>query len=226
MVVCFSFLNGGSNPQEKAVADQPEAGSSAPPEPVAEPKPDTDTTTDTGSATIVNGPEAHQAVIDNLTRAYNDIAEGYAQIGDAASIPRGEERITRGVERLKAAAQRGRSLPPLQPDEHAALTGSSGPSLLEAVDRVIQQLRRLKATPGIQSDFDRLIDAYTRTRQGIEREIQGSGTGPAQGSQFRQPPGPRPSSRRTAGAAQTFARAAVSDRGRTAPLHAGSVGTL
>ncbi len=187
--VAYTFVSGGPGPHPTPVADQPSSEANAPPVPVAEvsqPKPDT------GSSTIVSGPEAHRAVIDALTRAYNEIADGYSQISDAASIPRGEQRINRGVEQLKAAAARGLGLPPLQPDEHAALTGSKGPSLLQAVDRVIQQLRRLKATPGIKSDFDRLIDAYTRTRQGIEREIQGPGTNPVQGPNFRRPQAPTP----------------------------------
>lgn len=97
-----------------------------------------------------------------------------------------------GVDQLKAAAERGRTLPPLQPDEHAVLTGSKGPSLLQAVDRVIEQLRRLKATPGIKSDFDRVIDAYTRARQAIDREMQGPATGRAQTPNFGWPPAPFP----------------------------------
>jgi hypothetical protein len=185
--ICFFVLSDALSPQQKSVAVQPKSEANAPPAPVAEvsqPKPDT------GSSTIMNGPQAHRAVIDDLIRAYNDIADGYAQISDATSIFRSEGRIARGVDQLRAAALRGRSLPPLPPDELAVLTGSKGPALLQAVDRVIQQLRRLKATPGIKSDFDRLIDAYTRARQEIEREIQSSGNGPSQRPNFDRPPAP------------------------------------
>ena len=161
LVIVFSLASGSGGTQPKPVADQSASEPDAPPAPVAQ-------VAETGSSSSAGGPAAHQAVVDDLTRAYNEIADGYAQIDDAATIPRGEGRISRGVEQLKAAAERGRSLPPLQPDNYAVLTGSKGPSLLQAVYRVIQQLRRLKATQGIKSDFDRLIDAYTRTRQEID----------------------------------------------------------
>ena len=97
-------------------------------------------------------------------------------------------RITRGVERLKAAAQRGRELPPLPAAERATLVAESGPALIQAVDRVIQQIQALKSTPGIRSDFDRLIDAYTRTRQGIDQEMN------PQTARVRVPNIPRPPS--------------------------------
>jgi hypothetical protein len=186
LVVLLGLVSGSRGPQQKPVADQPtsESISPVPASEVSEPRPDT------GSSTVASGPEAHRAVIDALIRAYDNIADGYAQINDAASIPRGEGRIARGAEELKAAAERGRSLPPLQLDEHAVLTGSKGPSLILAVERVIQQLRRLKATPGIKADFDRLIDAYTRTRQEIDREMQSAGTGPSRSPSLGGPPAP------------------------------------
>jgi hypothetical protein len=45
------------------------------------------------------------------------------------------------------------------------------PALLQAVDRVLGELRRLQATHGLRSDFDGLIAAYTRTREELEREL-------------------------------------------------------
>ena len=107
-----------------------------------------------------------------LIRAYNDIADGYARIRDADSIADGKGLISRGVEHLKRAAQRGRSLPTLAPPDREDVIRRSGPPLLQAVDRVLDELRRLKLTPGLRSDFDRLIDAYTHTRQEIQRELE------------------------------------------------------
>ena len=66
----------------------------------------------------------------------------------------------------RSAARRGQGLPPLSPPEREALIRQTGPALLQAVDRVLGELRRLKATPGLRSDFDRLIDAYTRDAPG------------------------------------------------------------
>jgi hypothetical protein len=57
------------------------------------------------------------------------------------------------------------------------LIRETGPPLLQAVDRVIGELRRLRATPGARSDFDRLIDGYTRTREDIQREVDQPGAG-------------------------------------------------
>jgi hypothetical protein len=42
---------------------------------------------------------------------------------------------------------------------------------LSAVDRVIGELERLKSTPGLKSDFDRLKSAYTKVRQEIQEQI-------------------------------------------------------
>lgn len=81
-----------------------------------------------GSSTELSGQAAHQATIDALIRAYNDIADGYAQIGDAASIHRGEERISRAVEQMKAAAHRGRSLPPLRESERVHWSAKKVPA--------------------------------------------------------------------------------------------------
>jgi hypothetical protein len=162
--VSYSYFSNAKGRSPKPDLDSPKAATAtiadgSRPEPSVE------------SSPALGGKAAHQEAIEALIRAYNDIADGYAQIGDAISIARGEERITRGVEQLKAAAQRGRGLPPLPAAERAALVAEKGPALIQAVDRVIQQIQRLKATPGIKSDFDRLIEAYTRTRQGIDREM-------------------------------------------------------
>jgi hypothetical protein len=190
--VTASLVSGTPKAQPAAGADQPEPEVKAPAPTVAEsaqPKPSP------ASRAEVSGTAAHQTAIDALASAYNDIADGYAQIRDAASILGGEERIARAVERLKAAAQRGRSLPPLQAADRAAFARSSGPPLLRAVDRVILELRRLRATPGIKSNFDRLIDAYIQARREIDREIQGISSGPPNpagtGPGVPRPPGPR-----------------------------------
>jgi hypothetical protein len=115
--------------------------------------------------------DQHRQAVEALVRAYNDIADGYARIRDMGSIPDGNGRISRAVEQLRSAAQRGRSLPPLSPNDREAVIRHGGPPLLGAIDRVLGELRRLKATPGLRSDFDRLIDAYTLARQEIQREI-------------------------------------------------------
>ena len=176
--VSYSFVSNAMGTRPKPDQDSPRAAiaDGSRPEPSVE------------SGPTPAGMAAHQEAIDALIRAYNDIADGYARIGDAISIARGEERITRGVEQLKAAAQRGRGLPPLPAAERAALVAEKGPALIQAVDRVIQQIQRLKATPGLRSDFDRLIDAYTRTRQEIDREMN------PQAVQLRVPNIPRPPS--------------------------------
>jgi hypothetical protein len=115
--------------------------------------------------------EQHREAVEALARAYNEIADGYARVRDSGSIAEGNAAITRGVADLRSASERGKSLPPLAPGRRQALAGQVGPTLLRAVDRVLGELRRLQATPGLRSDFDRLIDAYTRTREAIWRQI-------------------------------------------------------
>jgi hypothetical protein len=115
--------------------------------------------------------QRHREAVDALIRAYNEIADGYARVRDARSIPSGNGPISRGVAQLRTAAQRGKNLPPLSPPERQALVRQTGPALLQAVDRVLGELRRLQATPGLRSDFERLIAAYTRTREEIQGEL-------------------------------------------------------
>jgi len=86
-------------------------------------------------------------------------------------IASGDVPISYGVAQLRSAAQRGKNLPPLSPPERQALVRQTGPALLQAVDRVLGELRRLQATPGLRSDFERLIAAYTRTREEIQSEL-------------------------------------------------------
>ena len=196
LVVSLSLVFGSRGPAPKAVVDRSTPEVSAPSPSVAEvaeiAEPEPEPEVESPQKKNGSNPETHAAVIDSLTRAYAEIAEGYAEINDASSISNGETRIARSVEQLKVAAQHGRTLPPLSAGEYSALTRSKGPLLLQAVDRVIQQLRRLKGTPGIKSDFDRLIDAYTRARQGIEREMQGPSPNVPQPPNFGRPQAPVP----------------------------------
>jgi hypothetical protein len=170
--VAYSFVSNALSPAPTPVADRatPEPGSATPPEKVAEGPPSVPGPT---PALTPSGAEAqHREAVEALVRAYNDIADGYARIRDAGSIPQGRESIDRGVEQLRAAAQRARNLPHLAPAQRLAVIRRDGPPLLEAIERVLGELRRLKDTPGLRSDFDRLIDAYTRSREDVRREIE------------------------------------------------------
>jgi hypothetical protein len=168
--ITYSLVSGAFGPGSPPVADQPgtEPSPAAPPAPLAKaPAPSPGVRPQS-----ITPADQHREAVDALIRAYNDIADGYARIRDADSIPDGRGLISRGVEQLKSAAQRGRGLPPLSPADRAALNRGNGPPLIQAVDRVLGELRRLKATPGLRSDFDRLIEAYTRVRRDIQREIE------------------------------------------------------
>ncbi len=170
--VAYSFVSNALSPAPTPVADQaaPGPGTATPPEEVAEAPPSGPGPT---PAPTPSGVEAqHREAVEALVRAYNDIADGYARIRGADSIPQGRESIDRGVEQLRAAAQRARNLPHLAPAEREAVIRRGGPPLLEAIDRVLGELRRLKDTPGLRSDFNRLIDAYTRSREDVRREIE------------------------------------------------------
>lgn len=138
-------------------ANPPEAGESLPPR---SPEP---------AARVASHVEAAEA----LARAYNEIADGYALIRDPDSIEAGREQVAKAVEQLKETAVRGRRLPALSRDERAELFRRGAPALVAAIERVLGELRRLKGTPGIRSDFDRLIDGYTRVRQEIQQDLEG-----------------------------------------------------
>ena len=51
--------------------------------------------------------DRHREAVNALIRAYNEIADGYARIRDAGSIPSGNAPISQGVAQLRSAAQRG-----------------------------------------------------------------------------------------------------------------------
>jgi hypothetical protein len=172
-VVTFSMVSGTRGPSAPSdIADQPGAEPTKvapPPEPVADtnaPGPESTPAPKPGSP----APE-HRRVVEAVIGAYNEIADGYSRIRDADSIRQGSRQVARAAEQLRSMAQRGRTLPPLSPTEREELIRQNGPPLLQAVDRILGELRRLKETQGLRSDFDRLIDAYTRTRQEIEREV-------------------------------------------------------
>ncbi len=173
LVVTFSMVSGTRGPSAPTdIADQPGAEPTKvapPPEPVADtnaPGPESTPAPKPGSS----APE-HRRVVEAVIGAYNEIADGYSRIRDADSIRQGSRQVARAAEQLRSMAQRGRTLPPLSPSEREELIRQNGPPLLQAVDRILGELRRLKETQGLRSDFDRLIDAYTRTRQEIEREV-------------------------------------------------------
>ncbi len=145
--VAYTVVSNALRSNRPSVADGAKPGVKGPALAVAE---STQSQPGPASSATASGTAAHQAVLDALASAYNDIADGYAQIRDPASIPGGEARISRAVERLKAAAQHGRSLTPLEADERTAFARSSGPPLLRAIDRVLQELRRTQGDPGHQ----------------------------------------------------------------------------
>jgi transcription elongation factor Elf1 len=165
--VTYSLVSNAFRPASPPVVDQP--APTTPPPAVADaagPK-----SSPPHSLQPAGAAERHREAVDALIRAYNEIADGYARIRDAGSIPAGNGTISRGVAQLRSAAHRGKSLPPLSPSERQALVRQTGPTLLEAVDRVLGELRRLRATPGLRSDFDRLIATYARTREEIQKEV-------------------------------------------------------
>src|SRR5262249_41208250 len=148
------------SPHPSPSADRTDRDAPAPARPIANrPEPDR------GPAPAPGLVAQHQRTVEGLVHSYNEIADGYAQIRDAASIAQGQPTVDSGVRQLAAASAHGRSLPPLQPADRAAVARAQGPALLGSVDRVIQELQRLKSTPGLRSDFDGLIAAYLRTRQ-------------------------------------------------------------
>jgi hypothetical protein len=169
--VTFLLVSGAVKPTPPAVADSPAERPTPtnPPAVVAEPA----TPKPTPRPTPPRDPlaEQHRQAIEAVVRAYNEIADGYVRIRDGGSIADGNAAVARGVADLRSASERGKSLPPLSPGRRQVLAGQAGPALLRAVDRVLGELRRLRATPGLRSDFDRLIDAYTRTREAIRHQI-------------------------------------------------------
>lgn len=134
-------------------------------------EPETKSAASPSPATPSPAVSRHRETVEDLIRAYNLIADGYARIRDTNSIAAGRAQIARGAVQLRASAHRGKSLPALSRDERKALIRQSGPHLLRAIDRVLDELRRLKATDGIRSDFDRLIDAYTHSRQQAQHAL-------------------------------------------------------
>ncbi len=149
IAIIFTLVSRTSGPASAPpVADQPAPESNAaPPESVADTSGPSSRSAPEPRRTAV---EQHREAVDALIRAYNEIAEGYARIRDADSIRQGSEQVTRASERLKSSAQRGRTLPALPPSARQELASQTGVRLLEAVDRVLAELQRLKATPGLR----------------------------------------------------------------------------
>lgn len=178
--ITFALVSSAFGPASPPVAEQPKA--QPPPTAVAEADDDEDEAeaeaeADTKPAGAPPGPPLdgaagqHREAVAALTRAYEKIADGYARIRDSGSIADGNGPVAQAISELQAASRRGKALPPLAPPDRQALIRQAGPPLIQAVDRVLAELRRLQNTPGLRSDFDRLIVAYTRTRDEIRREV-------------------------------------------------------
>ncbi len=173
--VTYSLILSALRPASPPVAGQP---TDAPATPTPAPTP-TPVVADTEGEVSSPPPspqpsgaaDRHREAVVAVIRAYNEIADGYARIRDPGSIAAGNASISSGVAQLRSASGRGKGLPPLSPPERLALIRQNGPALLQAVDRVLGELRRLQATPGLRSNFDDLIAAYTRTRQEIQFEV-------------------------------------------------------
>lgn len=148
------------------------------PTPAREPNPSADppvvATSGPGPAKPETAVDRHREALDTLVRAYNRIADGYAHIHDARSIADGQTTIQAAVEELRTASQLGQELPTLPPDDRRKLIQQQAPRLIQAVDRVIGELRRLQATSGIRSDFDGLIASYSQRLQEIRGELDAS----------------------------------------------------
>ncbi len=175
-IAMYTFVSGGTGSAPSADGDpgvpevaqtaESQAASTAPAGQSGVPEPKAAT-----AATPSPAASRHRETVDDLIRAYNLIADGYSRIRDTHSIAAGRALVARGAVQLRASAHRGKSLPALAVAERKGLIRQTGPSLLQAIDRVLNELRRLRSTDGIRSDFDRLIDAYTRSRQQIQREL-------------------------------------------------------
>lgn len=174
LAVVSSLVSNAPAPATPSVAEQPK---DQPPTAVAVADDEDDAEEDGGksspapAAPLAGVAGQHLEAITALTNAYQKIADGYARIRDADSIAEASGAVALGVADLKSAATRGKSLPPLSPSDRQALVRQAGPPLIQAVERVLAELRRLQGTPGLRSDFDRLIAAYTRTREEIRREV-------------------------------------------------------
>lgn len=156
----------------KALSGKP----APPPEPNANGDPPVVATPLPGPAKPDAAVDRHREALDTLVRAYNRIADGYARIRDARSIADGQETIRTAVQELRTASQRGQELPTLPPDDRRKLIQQQAPQLIQAVDRVIGELRRLQVTSGLRSDFDGLIASYSRTLEDIRHELDASRT--------------------------------------------------
>ncbi len=159
ILILFKALSGKPTPT-------PEPNPSADPPVVATPGP--------GPSKPETAVDRHREALDSLVRAYNRIADGYAHIHDARSIADGQTTIRAAVEDLRTASQRGQDLPALPPDDRRKLIQQQAPRLIQAVDRVIGELRRLQGTSGLRSDFDGLIASYSQTVDEIRHELDAS----------------------------------------------------
>jgi len=105
----------------------------------------------------------HAHMLMGLAAAYREMAQGYAAMGKPRSFEEGQARVASASARLSEVARQGQALPKLQPSEKVALGYIGNAQVVAALGQVVQEIGRLKKTPGLQGDFDRLETVMNRS---------------------------------------------------------------
>ncbi len=114
--------------------------------------------------------EQHQEAIVEMAQAFMAMAQGYKGMRNPQTFERAKQEVGEASAKLDAAAQKGASLPKLEPAEKAALTYVVNTELKKNADMAARELNILMRTDGIQGNFDKLMAGINQARQQFDRE--------------------------------------------------------
>ncbi len=113
----------------------------------------------------------HAQVLEELGQAYNEMAGGYAAMRSAGTFQMGQRQVTHASDRLDELGKKGQALPKLETSEKKALSYIGNGRVVASLARAVQEVGRLKETPGIKGDFGRLEKSMTQSLKGTQQEF-------------------------------------------------------
>jgi hypothetical protein len=100
-----------------------------------------------------------------------DMSMGYTTMRNPGSLASGQDQVAQASRKLAEAAGRGAALPRLEATEKLVLGDLTENRLKPAVARVLQEINRLKQTPGLQGDLDKMLAAMSQSQRQFDREF-------------------------------------------------------
>jgi transcription elongation factor Elf1 len=113
----------------------------------------------------------HEQALEEMASAFKEMAQGYASMRKNDHFADAQKEVAQASLKLDQAARKGASLAKLTPGEKLALNHMVNTQLKQVAADAARELNKLKRTPGVQGDFDKLLQAIDQSRRQFDREF-------------------------------------------------------